>query len=273
MNIDLHIHTSFSDGIYSPEEIVDRAHEKGLKVIAITDHDCVEGIAPALRRAEKYDLKVIPGIEMGSDEIHFLGYFIDYRDPVLLKTLERIDNFRIERALLIIEKLGRIGLHISFEDVKKYARDGVVGRLHIARAVVNKGYARDSDEVFNKYINSRKPAYVPLNVLKPEEVIESIKSAGGVPVIAHPVYTDERLIRRAIDAGAAGIEIFHGMIDINSVNRFMKMARSRDLVVTGGTDYHGNGYYLDMGQTPVPSYVVEDLCRKARRKDCHNENY
>ncbi len=209
MKFDLHLHSTASDGRYSPEELVSTAATLGLEVIAITDHDSVEGIAPALKAAQAFPtLKVIPGVEVSTDvphgEVHVLGYFIDYTDAELIKKLVELRGSRKIRAQKMIAKLANLGIHIEWDRVQEIAGSGSVGRPHIAQAIMEKGYVQSSKEAFVKYIGREGPAYAEREKMTPEEVVELLVRVGGLPVLAHPADMEnlEDLIPRLQSGGA-----------------------------------------------------------------------
>ena len=188
---DLHVHTNASDGKYTPLELVKLAAHNGLGLLAITDHDTISGIVPALEAAKAFPgLKIIPGVEISShapgSEVHMLGYFINYEDPELLKQLAALGDSRQDRAKAIVDKLRGLGLDISLERVQQIAGDGSIGRPHIAQALMEKGYVSSFQEVFTKYIGQGGPAYVERAKLTPEDAVELILKSGGLPVLAHP---------------------------------------------------------------------------------------
>ena len=190
--VDLHIHTSASDGQLSPEDVVRKSVESGLNIIAISDHDTVNGIAPALAAARAFHhLKVIPSIEISTDvpkgEVHILGYFIDYTDSELLSALESMHDSRKIRAQSMITKLASLGIHITWERVQEIAGRGTIGRPHIAQAMLEKGYIDSLREAFTKYISREGPAYVERDKTTPLEAVALILRANGLPVLAHPL--------------------------------------------------------------------------------------
>ncbi|MDD2679983.1 MAG: PHP domain-containing protein, partial [Candidatus Omnitrophica bacterium] len=203
---DLHLHTIFSDGTYAPEELVSQSLKKGLSAIAIVDHDTVDGLAPALAASEESGLEVLSGVELSAEyknqEVHILGYLIDYRDPALLKKTASLRSNRVERVYKIVAKLNALGVPLNPQSVFDLAGNGTVGRLHIARALVKEGLVRSIYEVFQKYIGDNGPAYVLGFRFSPQEAIEFIKRAGGIPVLAHP-YTlnNDELILEFVKLG------------------------------------------------------------------------
>jgi predicted metal-dependent phosphoesterase TrpH len=244
--IDLHIHTTASDGKFSPQEIVEKAARLGLTTIAITDHDTVDGIVPALEAARVFpQLEVIPGIEISTfapgNEVHVLGYFIDFNDPKLKTTLADSRNSRQERAKAIIAKLNNLNVNINWQQVQKIAGSGTVGRPHIAQAMLNKGYIKTFKEAFTKYIGLGGPAYVERHKIIPAEAVTIIKEADGLPVLAHPftIKEPEGMIAELKSAGLVGIEVYYNDYNEEERNILAKLASKYNLIATGGSDYHG----------------------------------
>jgi predicted metal-dependent phosphoesterase TrpH len=247
--IDLHIHTTASDGTLTPEETVFHAAEKGLKAIAITDHDTVDGIAEALKAGNKTGVEVVPGVEISVDhigEIHILGYYIDYESPEFMEKMAMLQQYRNMRNLQMIEKLRRLGFNLTMEEVELEAGNGLVGRPHFAAVMVNKGYVKNFNEAFERYIGAGRPAYVKKEKLTPREGIEMIAVAGGIPVLAHPKYVKlngydglESLIKELKGYGLRGIEAIYTKHTAEETRRFCKMAKRTGLLITGGSDFHG----------------------------------
>lgn len=242
---DLHIHTIFSDGSLTPLDIVKLASQKGLYSISITDHDTVDGIKPAMDNGKVFDIIVIPGIEIScqfhNEEIHLLGYFIDFQNQELLQMLNMFKESRESRGKKIVEKLNNLGLYISLEEVIEIAGDGVVGRPHIAKALVNNNYVTSIQEAFDKYLDNDKPAYVDRYRPTLKQGIEIIHNSGGAAVIAHPgLIKNTNAIIEAIKYGVDGIEAIHSKHSTEEVLKYSKIARENDLVITGGTDFHGD---------------------------------
>jgi predicted metal-dependent phosphoesterase TrpH len=245
---DLHVHSTASDGLLTSEELLLRADEIGLDGLAISDHDTVKGIEEAyiFLAAHPLPLQFIPGIEMNTEveenEIHILGYFIDYHNSRLLHRLEEIKEARWERARKMVYRLKSMGLAISFEQVEKLAQGDLIGRPHVARALTEKGYVFSVKEAFDKYIGKGRPAYVPRYKFMPREAIELIKGAGGVPILAHPgLLRNKELIHEVIDLGIAGLEVYYPEHTSQQVDGFLQLCQQFNLLVTGGSDFHGTG--------------------------------
>jgi len=266
MKIDLHLHSTASDGRFSPQELVSMAASSGLEAIAITDHDSVEGVAPALLAAQEFpSLKVIPGVEVSTDvphgEVHILGYFIDYGDPELISTLEGLRSSRRLRAQRMIAKLANLGIHIEWERVQEIAGDGSIGRPHIAQAILERGYVSSPKEAFVKYISREGPAYVERKKMTPEQAVELVVKTGGLPVLAHPADIDrlEELIPRLQKVGLVGIEAYYNGYQSKLVKYLASLARKYGLIASGGSDYHG---LEGVSETALGGVVVPFECLK-----------
>lgn len=247
---DLHTHTRASDGMNSPAENVRLAKEKGLTGLAITDHDTVAGLQEAIEEGEKQGIIVIPGVEIstraGGKDIHVLGYFLNFKNSVLLERLEGLRATRDARNELIIRKLQDLGIEITLDEVlagldRTLRDDESLGRPHIADALVRKGYAADLRDAFDRYLGEGKPGYASLPRIAPEEAIDWIRDAGGVPVLAHPgLYGDDDLVSTILERGRpAGVEVYHSDHGPEDVERYLLLAERYGLIPTGGSDYHG----------------------------------
>jgi len=271
--VDLHIHSNASDGRLSPAEVVRQAAKNGLNVIAITDHDTVDGIAPALIAAKDFpELKVIPGIELSTDvpqgEVHVLGYFIDYNDREFKAILEELRNSRIKRAQGMVAKLKQFGIHVDWERVQEIAKEGSIGRPHIAQVMLEKGYISSIKEAFDKYISHGGPAYVEREKMTPVEAVELIIKFNGLPVLAHPFTSNntKTLTAELKIAGLVGIETYYKDYTTDNVNELIGLADKYGLITTGGTDYHGlepAGETM-IGGVDVPMESVEHLIALAK---------
>ena len=269
---DLHVHTFYSDSTFSPEEVVSCAKEKGLAAIAICDHDTVDGIDPCMTIGLEKGVEIIPGIEMSVEmmdaEIHVLGYFIDWKQDWLRKKLKEIQDSRVDRVFVMIKKLNTAGVKVNAEEVFKIAvNKGSVGRLHVAKAMLNSGAIKRLREAFDKYIGFAKPCYVPYTKLSPKETMELILNAGGVPVIAHPALIgNDEYINEFVGHGLRGLEVYHTDHKPHVSKRYEAMANDLGLLITGGSDCHGMGKgRILMGTIRVPYEVVEKLKEEADR--------
>ena len=273
--IDLHIHSTASDGRFSPAEIVAKSAELGLSVIAITDHDTVNGIAPALLAAQAFPkLRVIPGIEINTDvpngEAHVLGYFIDYTNRRLNEALERLRHSRRDRAQGMTAKLKGLGVHLDWQRVQEIAGDGAFGRPHIAQALLEKGYINTIREAFTKYIGRGGPAYVDRAKITPAEAVELVLQASGLPVLAHPLTIDdpETMTAELKKVGLVGIEVYYNNYDVDKIARLLSLANQHNLIVTGGSDYHGldESNETMLGGVKVPLAAAETLIALAKKQ-------
>ena len=266
--VDLHLHTTASDGRLSPTDLVRLAANMGLEQIAVSDHDTTEGLPEAFGEAEAHTgLSVIPAIELSTDipgdEIHMLGYFIQYQDESFQEVLRRFREGRLDRARLMVEKLAGLGMQLEWERVQEIAGDGAVGRPHIALAMVEKGYCKEPNDAFPKYLGRDGLAYVERPKLTPTEAIELLRSAGGAPVLAHPAYLSnlESHLPGLKAAGLAGMEVHYAKFTPDQVKYLGRLAAEYDLIPCGGSDYHGLGNSDDAlpGSNGPPSGTVERL--------------
>ena len=262
---DLHLHTTFSDGFFTPETVLKNAFKHRIKAISITDHETVEGVAIAVSEAKQYGVEVIPGIELsastGDGEIHLLGYFIDCQDIALQKTLAELKKKRKNRLRKIVNNLNAQDVHIDFDALLKFAGPGTIGRLHLAHFLYRNNVVSHIYEAFDKYIGSDKPAYEIVDALTPQEAIKLILSTGGIPVLAHPESEDlDKLIRSLISIGLKGLEVYHSKFDKKHSQDLLAIAKKYDLLVTGGSDCHGEGKLRPLiGKIRLPYAYVEKL--------------
>ena len=273
--VDLHMHTTASDGIYSPTELMHRVKEVGLRVVALTDHDTTDGIGEAARTAQALDIEFIPGIEINSDvsggEVHMLGYYLEYQRPEFQKILKVLRDARVRRGERMVELLNEEGIHISWERVREIAQ-GSVGRPHVAQALMEAGYVKSIGEAFDKYIGNDKPAYVPRYKLTPEDAVRLIESANGLPVIAHPIALPGLDILRTWlpnlkAAGLVGLETYYGPYTQQDEQALLAIAHEYGLIPTGGTDFHGpNIHPTPLGGRYVPYEAVEQLKAAAAKR-------
>jgi 3',5'-nucleoside bisphosphate phosphatase len=266
-SVDLHLHSTASDGKLSPHDLVKLAAETGLKVIALTDHDTVEGITPALEAAKALPkITLIPGVEISTDlpdgEAHILGYFIDYTDPDFSKTLEKFRVSRLTRGKKMVDKLNSLGFFIDWKRVQEIAGDGVIGRPHIARAMLEKGYINKFEDAF-RYIGHDGPAYVARDKMTPEEAVELIVRAKGLPALAHPftVKDPEAMVIKLKKVGLVGLEVYYKDNSPEQTTNTLKLAEKYGLIATGGTDYHAMGEpdEVKLGGVEVPMKAAEQL--------------
>lgn len=270
MAVDLHAHSTASDGTLSPSELVHRAAQAGLTAVALSDHDSVDGIAEALRAGEREGIRVVPAVELSAAEddldVHLLGYFVDHEDPAFRARLAQLRAARQERAERIVEALRTDGYDMHIAEVLDLADGGAVGRAHVARALISRGYAGDMGEAFERYVGRGRPYYIPKPVAGAAAVVELIRSAGGLPVLAHPAVSGvEGLAEGLVPFGLAGLEAFHSEQSAEDSTRVTELAERLGLVVTGGSDYHGPQAHAKLGRPHVPDEVLADLeSRRAR---------
>jgi len=276
LKADLHLHTSASDGRLEPRELVGLAVKVGLDVIAITDHDSIDGVAPAIAAAQAYpSLTVIPGVELSTDvprgEVHILGYFMDYTDVNLTATLDGLRDSRKGRAIRMIAKLRDLGMEVQWRRVEELVQGGSVGRPHIAQAMLEAGHISSLREAFDKYIGRNGPAYAEREKMTPAESVRLILNARGLPVLAHPVDIEDLdiLLPELIKAGLVGIEVFYTKYTPETMSRLLTIAQQHKLIATGGTDYHHfeDGKEDSMGTVFIPSQSVEQLFSLADKRN------
>ena len=263
--VDLHVHTYFSDSTSSPSEVVARAVKEGFSAIAITDHDNIDGITPTIKVARNFPLEIVPGIELTSEvdglEVHILGYFFDYKSEKLAKRLSAIKEARIKRIFEMCSRLKDLGVSIEPKEVFDLAGRGSVGRLHLARVLLQKGFIASIAEAFYKYIGDKCPAYVARFYLSPQEAISLIKELGGLAVLAHPyILSNDDLIVEFIQAGLRGIEVYYPEHSTKVKEHFKELAYKHGLLITGGSDCHGSAkQQILMGKIKLPYEFLEKM--------------
>lgn len=278
---DLHTHSQASDGMQSPAENVRLAKQKGLSAVAITDHDTVAGVAEAQQTGLECGIEVVAGVEIstraGGKDIHVLGYYMNIKDELFLERLHGLRDAREERNHRIIAKLQELGLDITWEEVieglgRPLEPDESIGRPHMADVLVSKGYAVDMRDAFDRYLAEGKPGFVSVPRVAPEDACQWIREAGGAAVIAHPgLYGDDELVRRIIEQSRPdGIEVFHSDHGPEEEHRYAALAHEFNLIVTGGSDYHGvrQGvvFHGDLGSKTVTLDVLKQLRAAASRE-------
>ena len=273
--VDLHIHSTVSDGKFSPEEIVSKAAALGLTIIALADHDSVDGIAPALEAAKAFPpLRIIPCVEISTDmpsgEAHVLGYFIDYTSDELNASLERFRSSRQRRAQGMIAKLHNLGIRIDWQRVQEIAGDGSIGRPHIAQAMLEKGYITSIKDAFTGYIEHGGPAYVEREKMTPAEAVALIVRSNGLPVLAHPftVIDPQAMVIKLKTAGLVGIEAYYNGYTADEIKSLVSLADRHGLIATGGSDYHGldDSDETMLGGVDVPVESAERLTALAEQR-------
>ena len=272
--IDLHLHTTHSDGSLPPAAVLALAHKAGVTALAITDHDITTGIPEALQAGASLGIEVIPGVEIssrfGESELHILGYFLDWQDPALHARLAGLRASRHSRNPLIIERLRAMGQDITYDEVRELAGTESVGRPHIARVLMNKGYVKSAKEAFDRFLAQGKPAYVPRELPDPAEAMAWIRAAKGVPVLAHPLWAKQNgeglfaLCGRLKTEGLGGMEVHYSTHNPKQTTELLDIAKRLDLLVTGGSDFHGltkPGIEVGVGRggLTVPTKLLEPL--------------
>ncbi|NKB81693.1 MAG: PHP domain-containing protein [Nitrospirales bacterium] len=276
--LDLHLHTTYSDGSYPPDHVVALASQAGVTTMAITDHDTVDGLAEAIQAGRQRGIEVIPGIELSSQtagiETHILGYFFDWNQPELKQHLLNQRQTRHSRNYHILETLKTLGLAVTYEEVKARAGSDSIGRPHIAKVLLEKGYVSCLKDAFDRYLGAGKPAYVPIDCPSTAEAIAWIREAGGIPVLAHPIwvkrYTQNirKLCQELKDQGLQGIEVFHSSHQPKDMHICLEVARQVGLLATGGSDFHGHATPTvqvgkGRGNLKVPLALLEPLKKAA----------
>jgi predicted metal-dependent phosphoesterase TrpH len=273
--VDLHCHTTASDGKHAPREVVRMAAERALQVIAIADHDTTDGLAEALAAGVEAAVEVIPAVELSceveSGELHMLGYYPDYESPAFQAELQRLRQGRHGRAEAMARKLTGMGYPVAFDRIQALAAGGAIGRPHVAQALVEAGHVQNSREAFDRFIGRDGPAYVPRAKLTPAEACRLIRNVGGVPVFAHPfiVVEDRQVLEplpvaeslpELVEAGLMGLEVYYPGYSTDLIGQLLALARQHHLIVTGGSDFHGEGLAgAPLGSVYVPRKCVRQL--------------
>lgn len=278
MKIDLHIHTTYSDGTFSPEAVVDTAVECGLNVIALTDHDNIlsHKVANDYVKKNNIDIEIIPGVEINTIykgyEVHILGYFMDTENSDFQTLMKNQQEARVNQTNEIIELLNKkAGIRIKFEDIKSLvAEGGSIGRPHIARAITNAGGVNNVMEAYAKYINDASNVYVQRKTVSPHDACEIIYDAGGIPVFAHPIDVEisDELAKDLTSYGLRGIEAYHRKHSPAMIEHYSSLAEKYGLIITGGSDFHApsvNHGSILMGKNFVPAWVYDELIKEKRR--------
>jgi len=284
LTVDLHIHSTFSDGGFTPEEIVKYASKKGLAAIAITDHDNTDATLSAIRAGKKLGVEIVPGVELSvepesprDEEIHILGYYINWQDENFQEKLRRFQEARRKRAYKILEKLDRLGIKIDPQQLFELAGKGSVGRMHVAKVLKDEGFVDYLQKAFDLYLAYGKPAYVPKLRLPSQEALDLISRIGGISVIAHPLYggNSKEIIQKLKGLGLDGIEVYYTNHTPEDVKRFRSWAKAFSLLITGGSDSHGGTLDEEVliGNQEVPYDVLAQLkeYRKTKLGKCLTE--
>ncbi len=276
--IDLHLHTTHSDGSLTTAQVLALAKKAGVSALAITDHDILDGIPEAITIGASLGIEVIPGIEISSRlddaELHILGYFLDWKDPALNRRLELVRASRHSRNPLIVDKLNDLGLALTYQEVQELAGTESVGRPHIARVLMQKGYVQSAKEAFDRYLADGAAAYVPRELPQPAEAIAWIRAARGIPVLAHPVWAKQneagllKLCGKLKSEGLMGIEVHYSTHKPQQTKEYLNIAHRLELLVTGGSDFHGItkpdiAVGIGRGGLKVSSRLLEPLKKAA----------
>ena len=241
---DLHLHTFFSDGTYSPEELVDQARRQDLQALALTDHDTVEGCAPTESACREAGIEFLSGTELTAEqdghEIHILGYGIDVQNPHFLSEIGKFQTVRQNRIREMVQRLNQMNVPIHAEDVFALANCRAPGRPHVARALVQAGFVGSLDEAFERFLKKNRPAWVPKFKMSASEATHLIQETGGVAVMAHPgLNRSDEIIPAMVEGGLDGIECFHTKHSVSMADHYLQIAERFHLLVTGGSDCHG----------------------------------
>jgi len=274
--IDLHSHTKFSDGYFSPQELLEKVNEKNISVLSITDHDTIDAIPSAISLGEKLGITIVPGVELSSQDgerdLHILGYFIDIEDENFKKYLAIFKAERVKRAERIIAKLNVLGFPITINDVLAFSETSVVGRPHIADALVKLGIVKSFYEAFQKFLGNNSPAYEKKYYISPANAIRIIQEAGGIAIIAHPGALPEETISELIKANIDGFEVYHPSHSTQQMKYYEGITTNYFLYGTGGSDFHG-GTRSDannIGRFYTPLGTFESMMRKSLEKRAVN---
>lgn len=264
------MHTNRSDGRFAPAELVRRARDAGLHALAVTDHDCVDGLEEAMAEGERLGVQVIPGIEMsvtvGLREAHLLGYFFDPTEPSLSAHLQRYRDVREERVVRIVDRLGALGVPVTMDDVLEVANGAILGRPHVAAAMVRAKVAAAEQDAFEFYLKEGAPGYVAKPPFPAEEALEMLHRAGGIGVLAHPGHwTSDAAVKHLSRSGLDGIETIHPSHDYALRQYYRRIARDLGLIETGGSDYHGFRPidHENLGRFSIPFAQLESIQRRA----------
>lgn len=274
--IDLHMHSTFSDGTLTPAQLVERAKQNKIEVMAITDHDNIDGLKEGRGEAEKAGMTFVDGIEVSANflnkDIHILGYFLNLEDEEFLGWLKNLQEKRHNRTLEMLKKLSQLGIEISLAEVEGEVLGNVIGRPHIAKMIIKKGFAATMDEVFDRYLGDGKPAYIPKVGVDMVEVVKKLKANGAVVILAHPhliSHSDDtvvNIIDMLVKNGLDGLELYYPNIDTRKKNKLLKIAKKRGLILTGGSDFHGlNRAGIDLGTGNISAEVFQKMVEKKRK--------
>ncbi|MEI6856920.1 PHP domain-containing protein [Psychrilyobacter sp.] len=268
--IDLHMHSTFSDGTLTPTQLVELAKNNNIEVMAITDHDNVDGLKEGRLEAEKVGITFVNGIEVSanflSKDIHILGYLLNLEDEAFLGWLKNLQEKRHDRTLEMLKKLSKLGIEISLAEVEGEVLGNVIGRPHIAKMIIKKGFAATMNEVFDRYLGDGKPAYVPKVGVDMVEVVKKLKANGAVVILAHPhliSHSDDtvvNIIDKLVKNGLDGLELYYPNIDIKKRKKLLKKAKKKEFILTGGSDFHGlHRAGIDLGTGEISIEVFQKM--------------
>lgn len=276
--IDLHTHSTFSDGTFTPEEIILLAKEKNIAAVALTDHDTIDGIDEFIAAGKKHGVEAVPGIEFAAyydflgkkTEIHIVGLYIDHKNPALVEGTEKIKRQRYERNIKMIEKLTEIGFPMTYEELYEISGCGNCTRAHYAQLMYKKGYTKTVNEAFEKYISLGLPGFVPRKLITPKEAIDLIRISGGIPILAHAAlykldYDNiRRMVKELKEIGLMGIEVMYSTFKSEQEREITRIAQEENLLFSGGSDFHGkNKADIDLGcgrgNLKIPYEFIEKI--------------
>ena len=270
IKIDLHTHTTASDGLDTPAELVHNASQQGISVLGLTDHDTVAGLDVAAAAATEAGVTLVPGVELSTTvdraEVHILGYFVDRTDVAFRGQLEALARARVRRIERMIERFHELGFPIDGDAIMAQAAEGSIGRPHVARALVDIGAVESVNDAFERFLKIGRPGYVPRDPFEPEAAVQLLREHGAIPVLAHPYSTNdiEAILKRLVPAGLLGLETYYAEYSAEQRAELRGIADSWSLIPTGGSDYHGAGFRegRNLGAAPVPGEVWERLWAK-----------
>jgi len=269
-SVDLHIHTNCSDGLLTPQEVIEFCLKNGVKYVSISDHDTVEAYYQLDGYMEEKEITLIPSVELSTSwketDFHILGYMIDYKSPLFEQKINHFRHERFKRGEAIVKKLNELGIELSMETVKRLAGKSVMGRPHVADALVKEEFVLTLDEAFARYLGYHAPAYVPKEYLSPEEAISLIHRAHGVAIWAHPGPVNrDNLLKAFIDMGLDGVEAYHPLHDYKMSKRYINLAKKNDIIYTGGSDCHARRDHILIGSQKVPYKCYKMLLKVSEK--------
>ena len=267
---DLHTHSFCSDGLRTPTQAVQEAHAAGLRALSLTDHDTVEGTEEALHAGKSLGVEIIPGSELsahvGDREVHLLAYMIDWEDKNLNESLNRVQDVRYERGIAIVEQLTKMGISITIDEILKQANGSPLGRPHIASVLINKGVVANKDEAFLRFLGDRAPAFQSKPNIPAGDVIDVVHQSGGIVVLAHPGQNlSDSVFSYLVSAGLDGIEIYHPSHQPPQIDFYTKLANQNKLVMSGGSDSHGNEQGTRIGDFGISYEAIDAMRTRAER--------